>query len=96
MQDLQQEVQRLRQREIELTSQIGTLQTGSAASAGPGMGVLSELAKAQKELVDALKVKEQVRLVDNKGLGKPEKFDGQAEVSAMENQNVILPWKHST
>ena len=75
----------MRQRESELTMQIGVLQAGSAASAGPGMGVLNELAKSQKELVDALKVKEQVRLVDNKGLGKPEKFDGQAE--------KFLPWK---
>ena len=66
LQDLQTEVQRLRQRETELTAQLGSIQTGSAGSAGPGAGLLGELAKSHKELIEALKMKEQVRLVDNK------------------------------
>ena len=38
--------------------------------------------------MDALRSKEQVRLVDNKGLGKPDKFDGTAE--------RFLSWKIKT
>ncbi|CAL1139547.1 unnamed protein product, partial [Cladocopium goreaui] len=85
--ELQTEVNRLRGREAELTAQVASFGAGSAASAGPG-SALAQLVQSQKELVDALRSKEQVRLVDNKGLGKPDKFDGTAE--------RFLSWKIKT
>ncbi|CAL1141278.1 unnamed protein product [Cladocopium goreaui] len=87
LQELQTEVNRLRGREAELTAQVASFGAGSAASAGPG-SALAQLVQSQKELVDALRSKEQVRLVDNKGLGKPDKFDGTAE--------RFLSWKIKT
>ena len=87
LQELQTEVNRLRGREAELTAQVASFGAGSAASAGPG-SALARLVQSQKELVDALRSKEQVRLVDNKGLGKPDKFDGTAE--------RFLSWKIKT
>ena len=87
LQELQTEVARLRNRESELTAQVASFSAGSAASAGPG-NALAQLVQSQKELLDALRVKEQVRLVDNKGLGKPDKFDGTAE--------KFLSWKIKT
>ena len=87
LQELQTEVNRLRGREAELTAQVASFGAGPAASAGPG-SALAQLVQSQKELVDALRSKEQVRLVDNKGLGKPDKFDGTAE--------RFLSWKIKT
>jgi hypothetical protein len=87
LQELQTEVNRLRGREAELTAQVASFGAGPAASAGPG-SALAQLVQSQKELVDALRPKEQVRLVDNKGLGKPDKFDGTAE--------RFLSWKIKT
>lgn len=51
----------------------------------------------QKEPLAALKLKEQ-KIVDNKGLGKPEKFDGQAEKFLLWKIKVAprQPGKHST
>eukprot|EP00438_Fugacium_kawagutii_P008184 Skav214678 [mRNA] locus=scaffold923:680348:681763:+ [translate_table: standard] len=89
LQQLQQEVARLRQREMEMTQTIQQLAapTSPTGSVGGG-GALAELIGAQRELITALKSKEQVKLVDNKGLGKPEKFDGNAE--------RFLSWKIKT
>ena len=87
IQELQAEVSRLRQREAELTNQVASMSTGPAASAGPGEALL-QLARSQKELVEALRTREQVRLVDNKGLGKPDKFDGDPQ--------KFLPWRIKT
>lgn len=90
LQALNAEVQRLREREQVLTNQVNQLQsTGSAASAGPGgSSGFTELIEAQKELTNALKSREQVRLVDNRGLGKPDRFDGDLE--------KFLPWRIKT
>lgn len=87
LQELQTEVNRLRGREAELTAQVASFGAGPAASAGPG-SALAQLVQSQKELVDGRRSKEQVRLVDNKGLGKPDKFDGTAE--------RFLSWKIKT
>ena len=90
LQALNAEVQRLREREQVLTNMVNQLQsTGSAASAGPGGSTgFTELIEAQKELTNALKSREQVRLVDNRGLGKPDRFDGDLE--------KFLPWRIKT
>ena len=68
-----------------------------SAGPGPGTGLPSELAKLQKEPLAALKLKER-KIVDNKGLGKPEKFDGQAEKFLLWKIKVAprQPGKHST
>ena len=87
LQELQTEVTRLRGREVELTAQVASFSAGSAASARPG-NALAQLVQSQKELVEALKMKEKLRLVDNKGLGKPDKFDGSTE--------KFLSWKIKT
>ena len=80
---------RLRQRETELTQTVQQLAapTSPAGSAGVG-SALADLLVAQRELLEAMKSKEQVKLVDNKGLGKPEKFSGDIE--------KFLPWKIKT
>ena len=90
LQAMQQEIQRLRDREATLSAQVTQLQgTGSAASAGLVTATsLKDMMEAQKELMNALKSKEQVRLVDNRGLGKPDRFDGDLE--------KFLPWRIKT
>ena len=90
LQAMQQEMQRLRDREATLSAQVTQLQgTGSAASAGLVTATsLKDMMEAQKELMNALKSKEQVRLVDNRGPGKPDRFDGDLE--------KFLPWRIKT
>lgn len=89
LQDMQQEIQRLRQREAELTQTVQQLAAPTSPVASTGdSGALAELIRAQQELVMALKQKESIRLVDNRGLGKPEKFGGSVE--------NFLPWKIRT
>lgn len=89
--ELTTEVQRLRDRETELTNRVTGLQAASAngpvASSGTDTA-LAALVDSQRELVAAMKTREQVRLVDNRGLGKPEKFDGDLE--------KFLPWRIKT
>ena len=87
LQAMQQEIQRLREREATLSAQVTQMQgTGSAASAGQvTAGSLKDMMDAQRELMNVLKSKEQVRLVDNRGLGKPDRFDGDLE--------KFLPWR---
>ena len=90
LQAMQQEIQRLREREATLSAQVTQMQgTGSAASAGQvTAGSLKDMMDAQRELMNVLKSKEQVRLVDNRGLGKPDRFDGDLE--------KFLPWRIKT
>ena len=66
LQELRTKVQRLKQRDTELMQQVAALQTtGSAVSAvSGGEAVTAELARSQKELIEALRAKEAIRLVD--------------------------------
>ena len=66
LQELRTKLQRLKQRDTELMQQVTALQTtGSAVSAGTGSeAVTAELARSQKELIEALRAKEAIRLVD--------------------------------
>ena len=82
-QELAQQFQQSQAREQALTAELTRLQ-GFADMPN----ILAQMAENQKSLVEAMQSssKDRVSLVDNKGIGKPQRFDGK-------NEERFLPWK---
>lgn len=86
IQRLEQAMQEGAVREARLQQQVQDLMNQQGQAGGPGQGqvdvgmAFQALAQSQQELLAALKKPEKrVTLVDNKGLAKPERFDGKEE-----------------
>ena len=86
IQRLEQAVQEGAAREALLQQQMQDIRNQQAQAAGPGQAqvdvgmAFQALAQSQRELLAALKKPDKrVTLVDNKGLAKPERFDGKEE-----------------
>ena len=83
MQQMSNELQQSRQREQDLAARIGTMES----SPGNLANVLQTLANTQTQVAEALKKGDKkMTLIDNRGIGKPEKFAGKEDES-------FLRWK---
>ena len=81
LQALRQELQESRRREEALAQTVQTMQAGPALS-----DAVAKLVESQSELLEATRNKpERLTLVDNRGLGKPEKFG--------KEESRFLQWK---